>query len=97
MTSVEIWRNSKKLSDLLNKKGRILTWTKITTPSQGYESQTPYVVALVELETGQKLPLQVIDFQAELKVNQKILTVIRRLKQPAPEGVIEYGIKAKPI
>lgn len=95
---VEIWRNHKLIHKLLNKKGRLLVWTKVLNSPEGFESQTPYLVGIIELETKEKLPLQIVDTdEKSLKKGQRIITVLRKLKTPPPEGVIEYGIKAKPI
>lgn len=99
MTSpVTIWRQHKNLHTYLNKTGRLLVWTKIYVAPSGFEHQVPYLVGIVELENGQRLPLQIVDCEEEgLTVNQKMVTVIRKIGKVQSSDVIEYGIKVKPL
>ena len=94
---VQIWRSHKKLSAYLNQIGKLLVWTKIYVAPTGFEHQTPYIVGIVQFEDGQKLPVQVVDCEENtLKVNQKVITVIRKIGKAKSEDVIEYGLKVKP-
>lgn len=95
---VTIWRSHKKLNNYLNKTGRLLVWTKIFVAPSGFEHQVPYLVGIVQLDTGEKMPLQIVDCEeADLKINQKVVTVIRKIGKAKSEDVIEYGIKVKPV
>ena len=95
---VTIWREHKKLHNYLNKVGKLLVWTKIFVPLAGFEHQAPYIVGIVQFPDGEKKPLQVVDCEEKgLKVNQKVITVIRKIGKVRSEDVIEYGIKVKPI
>jgi len=95
---VTVWRNHKNLRNYLEKKGRILVWTKIFVAPEGFEHEAPYFVAIVELEDGKKMPLQLVECEdKDLKPGRKIATVVRRLGKVKLDEVIEYGIKAKPI
>lgn len=94
----EIWRNHKKLHHYLNKKGKLLVWTKISVPSLGFEDFVPCFSGIVEFEDGEKLPVQIVDCAEEdLKPNLKIVTVIRKGGKVGPEEVIEYIVKVKPL
>ncbi len=94
---VTIWRDHKKLHNYLNKVGRLLAWTKILVPPLGFEHEAPYLVGIVEF-SDEKLPLQIVDCEEkDLKVNQKVITVIRKIGKAKSEDVIEYGVKVKPI
>lgn len=96
-TPATIWRQHKKLSQYLNKTGRLIVWTKIHVAPSGFEHQTPYLVGIVQFEGGEKKPLQIVDcVEEDLKVNQKVVTVIRKIGKAKSEDVIEYGIKVKP-
>jgi uncharacterized OB-fold protein len=98
MTSpVKIWRNQKKLSSLIGKKGKIISWTFIRVPPAGFENQAPYPVALVKLEDGVTVTAQVVDYQEKnLKFGQKVITIIRRTMQSEGSEVIPYGVKVRP-
>ncbi len=94
---VKHWRDTKKLSSNLLKKGKLLVWTKINTPPSGFEYQAPYIAGIVELENGKRMPAQIVDCtETELKPNLKVISVIRRLRKPQAADIIEYGIKFKP-
>lgn len=101
---VQIWRSHKKLHKYLGKQGKLLVWTKIFVAPLGFEHQVPYIVGIVQFapstSSGQaeRLPAQVVDCEEEdLKVNQKVITVIRKVGKAKAEDVIEYGIKVKPL
>lgn len=110
---VTVWRHHKNIRNYLGKTGKVVVWTKVFAAPAGYEHEAPYFVAIVEFDpsadstsspqagsglAGKRMPLQIVDFEgAELKKNQKIMTVVRRLSKVKLDEVIEYGIKAKPI
>ena len=94
---VTIWRQHKKLNAYLNKTGRLLVWTKIMVAPAGFEHQVPYLVGIVDF-ADLKLPLQIVDCEEkDLKINQKLKIVIRRIGKVKPDEVIEYGLKVKPV
>lgn len=94
---VKIWRNQKKVSRDLGEIGKILTFTFIRVPPAGFEAQAPYPVVLVQLK-DQSLIGQLVDFdETQLKVGQRVKAVLRRVRDPDPEGVIPYGIKFTPV
>lgn len=98
LSPVKIWRNQKKIKQLLNQTGKIISWTEIFVPPSGFESQAPYVVAIVKLLNGQNYTAQLVDWNKEnLAIGQKVTTVLRRTRDPGEEGVIPYGIKFRPI
>lgn len=96
-TPASIWRQHKTLNPYLNKVGKLIVWTKIHVAPEGFEHQTPYLVGIVQLE-GERLPLQIVDCHEEdLKINQKVKVVIRKIGKVKSEDVIEYGLKVKPL
>lgn len=95
---VKIWRNQRKIQKLLGLEGIVLSFTKIHVPPSGFESQAPYVVAIVKLSTKGNYTAQLVDWEdSNLKIGQKVKTVLRKTKDPGEEGVIPYGVKFKPI
>lgn len=94
---VQIWRDHKKLHNYLNKVGKLVVWTKILVPPAGFEHEAPYLVGIIDFG-DQKLPLQIVDSEEkDLKQNQKVITVIRKIGKVESEDVIEYGVKVKPV
>lgn len=94
---VKVWRNQKKVTAVLGKKGVVISWTIIRTPPVGFEDQAPYAVALVALDEVNFVG-QIVDCDIE-KVHKgmKVKAVLRRVKTPGKEGIIPYGVKFKPI
>jgi len=97
MNPVKNWRDTKKLHQSLGKSGRLLVWTKVSTPPSGFEYQAPYLVGIIEFQDGSRMPLQIVDCEEnELKINLRVRLIIRRLKKPGAADVIDYAVKATP-
>ena len=95
---VKIWRNQKKVGMMVGKTGRVVSWTTIRVPPGDFVDQAPYLVVLVALDGGQKITAQLVDFEhMSVAIGQQVITVIRRIILPTADGVIQYGIKVKPI
>jgi len=95
---IKIWRNQKNIAGLLGKKGKIISWTFVRIPPAGFENQAPYPVALVKLESGKTIMVQVVDFaERNLKFGRKVETILRRTMQADISDVIPYGIKVRPL
>lgn len=93
----QVWRHHKKLHNHIGKEGKLLVWTKISVAPVGFEDFVPYFSGIVELNSGEKLSLQIVDCaEKDLKPNLKIVTIIRKGAKVKPDEVIEYVIKAKP-
>ena len=96
-TPVNIWRQHKKLHLYLNKVGKLIVWTKIFVPPAGFEHEAPYLAGIVDFEDF-RMPAQIVDCEEkDLKINQKVITVIRKIGKAKSEDVIEYGVKVKPL
>lgn len=99
-----IWRSHKLLHSYLGKRGRLIVWTKILVAPSGFEHQVPYLSGIVQFNdpstsSGQvRMAVQIVDAnEKDLKPNQKIEVVIRRIGKAKSEDVIEYGVKVKPV
>lgn len=94
----QVWRNHKQLHKFLNRRGKLLVWTKISVPPSGFEDFIPYFSGIVEFKNGEKLPVQIVDCEEkDLKPNLKVISVIRRGRKVAADEVIEYVVKVKPF
>lgn len=95
---VTVWRHHKNIRNYLGRTGKIIVWTKVFMAPSGFEHEAPYPVAIVEFSKGDRMPLQLVEYdEKHLKPGQKIKTVVRKLGKVGLNEVIEYGIKAKPI
>lgn len=98
ISSVKIWRRQKKIRELLGRKGKIISWTKIYVAGTDFKKSAPYYIALVELEDKKKIIAQIVDPQKEVDYfNKKVEIVLRRIREVKDEDVIPYGIKVKII
>ncbi len=98
LSPVKIWRNQKHIASRIGFIGKIISWSFIRVPPEGFSDQAPYPIAVVELEEGNKICSQIVDWQeGSLTVGQKVKTVVRRTIETTQDGVIPYGIKVKPI
>ncbi len=83
---------------MVGKTGTILSWTTVRVPPADFMDQAPYPVVLIDLGAGKKMTCQLVDYEdIHLVYGQKVVTIIRRVMHPNPDGVIPYGIKVKPV
>jgi len=98
ISPVKIWRNQKHFTKLIGKTGRIISWTMIRVPPDGFSEQAPYPLAVVKLDNNIQITAQIVDWEGmQINTQQKVITVVRRTIDATSEGVIPYGIKVKPI
>lgn len=98
MTPVKIHRNKKKTSDLVGKRGKIVSWTMIRVAAKLFSEQAPYPVVIVQLESKSKVIGQLVDWKDEdLQTDKEVVAVLRRSGIEDKEGVIAYSIKFKPL
>lgn len=98
ISPVKIWRNQKYIASKIGLVGRIISWSLIRVPPDGFSDQAPYPIAVVEFENGNRILSQVVDWeQDDLKHGKKVKTVVRRTIETTQDGVIPYGIKVKPL
>ena len=79
-------------------KGKVYSYTEIYVPPEGFETQVPYVLAIIELEEGAKVLAQIVDIRAEdITIGSKVEKVFRIIQKDDPEGLIHYGFKFRLI
>jgi uncharacterized OB-fold protein len=98
ISPVKIWRNQKKQQLLVGKIGKIVAWTIVRTPPTGFANVAPYPVAVIEFNSGKRMTCQIVDWnEVTLAIGLKVKLVIRQMTDGSSEGIIPYGIKARPI
>jgi uncharacterized OB-fold protein len=77
-------------------KGTVITYTVIRSASDQFEGQTPYVLAIVELEEGPRLTAQVVCRPDEVYIGMPVRKVFRRIGSEGESGPLYYGTKFVP-
>jgi uncharacterized OB-fold protein len=82
----------------LPRTGKILSYTVVRVPPAGFTEQSPLPIALVELENGVRVMLQVGDVEKPetLHVGMPVRLEFRRISWDGEAGMIFYGHKAVP-
>lgn len=80
-------------------RGEIYSYTTVFDAPSGFESQTPYTVALVKLEEGPMVTAQLTDLGDDpVQIGMPVEMVTRRLRQDGDErGLLIYGYKFRPV
>ncbi|MEK6972965.1 MAG: Zn-ribbon domain-containing OB-fold protein [archaeon] len=78
--------------------GTIISYTKVHVGPKGFEYETPYHLALVDLGKGVKLLTQIVDSEdAKIGIGAKVKKVFRKINEGSKIGPISYGYKFKVI
>lgn len=77
-------------------KGKIYSYTKVSSVPEGFEEQAPFYVALVRLNEGPMVTAQLTDLDGEPNIGMSVEMVTRKLKTDGPKGIIVYGYKFRP-
>ncbi|VVB98749.1 Uncharacterised protein [uncultured archaeon] len=89
-------RNAKLSPKEMPREGKILSWTEVFVGPQGFENETPYYLAIIELTNGVRLLSQVVDSgKAKVQIGAKVKKVFRKISDTDAEGAIAYGYKFK--
>lgn len=74
--------------------GKIHSYTIVRVPQEGFELETPYILAIVELEEGPKLTTQICDIKLEeVSIGMPVKVTFRRICEDGNSGIINYGYK----
>ncbi|NOZ77425.1 MAG: Zn-ribbon domain-containing OB-fold protein [Euryarchaeota archaeon] len=77
----------------LRGEGEVVTYTVIHTGPEGFDKQTPYIMAIVELDDGPRLTAQIVDCRPE----DVEIGVFRKIQEDGQAGLIHYGFKFVPV
>jgi uncharacterized OB-fold protein len=82
---------------VLPRSGKIVTYSLIHSAPDGFETNVPYPVALIELDDGTKITSQLTDCDgSEITVGMPVEMAVRRIREESPSGIIVYGYKFRP-
>ncbi len=81
----------------LKPEGKVVTFTVIHVAPAAFRMESPYALAVVELEAGVRLTCQLADVAPEaVKTGLPVRLEFRRIQEDGEAGVIAYGHKAVP-
>ena len=74
--------------------GEIVSYTITHVAQEGFEKQTPYIIAIVKLDEGPSLTAQIVDCNpSDVAIGKKVYSVFRRISEDGKAGAIYYGYK----
>lgn len=77
--------------------GEILSYTVIRVAPSGFEKQSPYALAIIELDGGGRITTQVTDVPVDhVKIGMRVRVEFRKIADDGPEGIHLYGYKVVP-
>lgn len=76
----------------LSGMGMIESFTIIRSGPTGFETQTPYCVAIVKLDEGPMISAQIVDDNENIEIGKRVRIVFRRLYENKG-SIINYGFK----
>jgi hypothetical protein len=91
-------RKGKLVPMQMPRKGKILTYAEVFVGPAGFEKETPYFLAIVELENKARVLSQIVDSERDaIKTGAKVEKVFRKVSDTDQEGAIAYGYKFKVV
>jgi hypothetical protein len=79
--------------------GEIYSYTVVQDPPEGFEDQSPYVLALVKLDEGPLITAQIADLlpNEAVTIGDRVEMVTRKLTTEGERGMIIYGYKFRKV
>ncbi|MDH4223137.1 MAG: Zn-ribbon domain-containing OB-fold protein [candidate division Zixibacteria bacterium] len=83
---------------ILQKEGKLLTFTVIRVAPTEFTDQVPYAMGIVELNEGVKILTQIADCDFDkLEIGMPLRIEFRKISQEGEAGIICYGYKCVPV
>lgn len=97
MFSPQNARHHQSISADLGKQGVIIAYTHIHHKPENVIARTPYYVALVQFDSGQRQMIQVVrEHDSNITIGSRIETIVRK-HTTNTQGLITYTLKVKLI
>ncbi len=79
-------------------KGKVYSFTHMTDAPAGFEAQSPYTMALVQLDEGPTVTAQLTDLGEEkVEIGMPVEMVTRKIRSDGDRrGMLVYGYKFRP-
>lgn len=83
---------------VLNRMGKVLTYTIIRVPPSQFKDEAPYAIGIVELDGGGRMTTQIVDCDFDkIQIGMPVKLEFRRIQEEGEAGVIGYGYKCVPV
>jgi len=76
--------------------GKIVTYSIVRTASEEYDIQTPFPVAIIELDEGTRMTAAVVCDIDKIHIGMEVKPTFRKITADGESGVIVYGTKFIP-
>ncbi len=87
-------RKGKMVEEKMPEQGKIVSFTRVHTGPSGFKHETPYFLAIIELDNRARLLAQIVDTEPEqVKIGTRVKRAFRKIMEPDKKGVISYGYK----
>ncbi|VVC00756.1 Uncharacterised protein [uncultured archaeon] len=87
-------RKGKIVMKQFSGKGKIYSFTEVSSGPVGFELEAPYVLAIVELAEGPRLTTQIVGVGGkDVKIGDDVEMIFRKIQEDSEEGLIHYGYK----
>lgn len=84
-------------AEAITAQGTVYSWTRIMDAPADFAVQAPYIMAMVQLDSGRMITAQLTDLGGDPEIGQRVEMVTRKLRTDGDAGVIVYGYKFRPI
>ncbi|MBS3815181.1 MAG: Zn-ribbon domain-containing OB-fold protein [Hadesarchaea archaeon] len=82
----------------LDGKGKVISHTIVHAPPEDFADESPYVLAIIELEEGPRVTGQITDCDPdEVEIGDDVEAKFRYISEESEEGLIYYGYKFKKV
>ena len=93
-TPPTIWRNNKKIANLIGKIGTVESFTQVHAKPSSVITNTPYYIAIVNFEKlNKKMTVEIYDNNnKKISIGSQVELIYRK-HQVNKDGLIAYGLK----
>ena len=78
-------------------RGTIYSFTCLQEVPEEFGPQSPYLVAIVDLDEGGRVTAQLTDLDGPVQIGDRVEMVTRKLTTDGARGMIVYGYKFRPL
>ncbi|MFH1780029.1 MAG: Zn-ribbon domain-containing OB-fold protein [Candidatus Micrarchaeota archaeon] len=88
----------KLIKKQMPREGKIYSFTRVFAAPSGFQHETPYYIAIIELTNGVRILSQIVETPDEkVLIDARVKMVFRKIFEDGDEGIIAYGFKFKVV